>query len=158
VERDLKTLLINASKYIPQKSRLAELISRTFLWSRECATWEQALSRYHSEYELYHRAEYGYVHTFPCMAAALIGFLYGDGDFERSICIATMCGGDTDFPPALIGTALGLWLGEQNIPEKWRRPIGDSFETMALGMERLTYTDIAERICKQGIMLLETAN
>jgi ADP-ribosylglycohydrolase len=158
VERDLKTLLETALGYIPPKSRLAELIRRTFHWSRECDTWEQALARYHSKYELYHRAEYGYVHTFPCMAAVLIGFLYGEGEFERSIGIATMCGGDTDFPPALIGAVLGLWLGEQNIPEKWRQPIGNSFETIALGMECLTYADVARRICKQGLLILENAN
>jgi ADP-ribosylglycohydrolase len=112
--------------------------------------------QYRSEYECYHRTQYGYVHIFPCLAAALIGFHYGKEDFGRSMAIATMCGGDTDFPPALVGTVLGIWLGEPSIPDKWCTPLGDTFETMAKGMEHLSFDEVARRICAQGRRLVET--
>jgi ADP-ribosylglycohydrolase len=157
VERDLCRLLQRALEFIPPKSRLAELIINSLQWSNDCKKWQQALMQYRSAYKAYHRTEYGYVHIFPCLVAALIGFQFGGGDFERSMAIATMCGGDTDFPPALIGTVFGIWLGEEGIPEKWRKPLGQTFETMAKGMERLSYTQVTERICIQGRRILEAS-
>lgn len=150
VMRDISRLIELACEFVPAESRLAELVEYCISIFHECETWEQAHERYRSAYRAYHRTVFGYVHVFPCLVAALIGFHYGEGDFGRSIAIATMCGRDTDFPPALIGAVLGIWAGESGIPDKWREPVGYTFETMASGMEHLSYATFAAWICKQG--------
>jgi ADP-ribosylglycohydrolase len=155
VEQDLERLLNSAVTYIPPTSRLSELISRCLIWSHQYPDWRQALAQFHKVYAAYDTMPYGYVHVFPCLASALIGFLYGGRDFERSICIAAMCGGDADFPPALVGTVLGLWRGESRLPAKWRDPIGQEMECMALGIPRQGYTALARRICEAGHCILE---
>jgi ADP-ribosylglycohydrolase len=55
----------------------------------------------------------------------MLGLLYGEGDFERSILAAVNCGQDTDCTGATVGATLGILLGAEAIPARWRRPIGD---------------------------------
>ena len=54
-------------------------------------------------------------------AYILIGLLYGEGDFSKTLDIATRCGQDSDCNPASAGGILGAMLGYDNIPEKWMR-------------------------------------
>ena len=153
IQRDVSDLIRAALQFVPPRSRLAELVPRAFRWRSQCSTWQAALARYGQEYAAYATTPYSHAHVFPCLAAALIALLYGNGDFAQSLCIAAMCGGDTDFAPALVGAILGLWSGTEGIPERWRAPLGDEFDTMATGMERLRYEDFAGRICQQGLRL-----
>ncbi len=58
----------------------------------------------------------------------LIGWAlaYGEGDFERSLLLGTNCGYDTDCTAATVGATLGMLLGEDGIPERWKAPIGNA--------------------------------
>ncbi|XHR30941.1 MAG: ADP-ribosylglycohydrolase family protein [Chthoniobacteraceae bacterium] len=58
------------------------------------------------------------------LAFTILGWLAGQGDFEKSICIANNCGMDTDCTAATLGSILGI-LNPNAIPETWRKPIGD---------------------------------
>lgn len=158
VEHNLEKLLCQAASYIPPNSRLSELIDRCLSWHNEFSNWRDSLKQFHLQYAEYVSMPYGYVHIFPCLSAVMIGALYGEGDFERSICIAAMCGGDADFPPAVIGAVYGLWLGESGLPAKWRDPIGQEMDTLAIGMPRLSYASIVQRICQVGHQIREAAS
>lgn len=54
----------------------------------------------------------------------ILGLLYGEGDFEKSILYAVNCGQDTDCTAATVGAFLGILKGRKGIPERWSRPIG----------------------------------
>jgi hypothetical protein len=56
-------------------------------------------------------------------AYVVIGLLYGQGDFGRTLEIATRCGQDSDCNPASAGGILGTWLGYGRIPASWRDPL-----------------------------------
>ncbi|HMA54032.1 MAG TPA: ADP-ribosylglycohydrolase family protein, partial [Acidobacteriota bacterium] len=56
-------------------------------------------------------------------AYVVIGLLYGDGDFGRTLEIATRCGQDSDCNPASAGGILGTVLGYAGIPASWRDPL-----------------------------------
>jgi len=56
-------------------------------------------------------------------AYVAIGLLYGDGDFTRSIDIATRCGQDADCNPATVGGVLGVMSGYSKIPDFWLKPL-----------------------------------
>ena len=62
------------------------------------------------------------------VALTMWALLYGDGDFHTSILLGVNCGYDTDCTAATSGATLGLFLGRENIPEKWAAPIGDGVE------------------------------
>jgi hypothetical protein len=53
----------------------------------------------------------------------LMGLLYGDGDFARTIRIAMRAGQDSDCNPSNAASVLGTWLGEDRIPARFRRGI-----------------------------------
>lgn len=63
---------------------------------------------------------------------AMLGLLYGQGDFGKSICLANNCGDDTDCTAATIGALLGIIYGRRGIPHEWIEPIGDSIKTVAI--------------------------
>ena len=52
-------------------------------------------------------------------AWVLIGLLYGDGDFGKTLSISQRCGDDSDCNPASAGGILGTMLGYRNIPATW---------------------------------------
>lgn len=66
---------------------------------------------------------------------AVIGWMYGEGDFGRSICIAAGCGEDGDCTTATLGSILGIILGASNIPAKWSEPVGDEIKTCSLNLK-----------------------
>ena len=47
----------------------------------------------------------------------LMGLLYGEGDFLRSLEITIRCGQDTDTSAQNLGSILGAWLGLKGLPE-----------------------------------------
>jgi len=68
------------------------------------------------------------------VAIVVLGLLYGEGDFEKSICTAVNCGEDTDCTAATLGSMLGIIHGYDWIPKKWIEPIGNSIKTLTLNL------------------------
>ena len=66
------------------------------------------------------------------VAFMIIGWLYGEGDFGKSISMAVNCGDDTDCTPATLGSILGIIGGTKAIPARWREPIGEKIKTVAV--------------------------
>ncbi len=54
-------------------------------------------------------------------AYIIIGMLYGNGDYGKSIEISTRCGQDSDCNPSSVAGILGTMLGYSNIPEYWKQ-------------------------------------
>lgn len=66
----------------------------------------------------------------PSTIAILVaGMLYGEGDFEKTICITTNMGEDTDCTAGTAGALFGLIYGYDKIPQKWIEPIGHNIST-----------------------------
>lgn len=62
----------------------------------------------------------------------IIGWLYGEGDFSKSICIAAGCGEDADCTAGTLGSILGIIGGVDNIPRKWIEPLGGKIKTLCV--------------------------
>ncbi|MFZ4547176.1 MAG: ADP-ribosylglycohydrolase family protein [Bacteroidales bacterium] len=73
-------------------------------------------------------------------AYVTIGLLYGNGDFTKSIDIATRCGQDADCNPATVGGVLGVMLGYDRIPAFWLHPFQEieslEFEGTPMSLNR----------------------
>lgn len=92
------------------------------------------------------------------VAIVVLGLLYGEGDFGKSITTAVNCGEDTDCTAATLGALLGIMNGIEGIPEKWQESIGRGINTISLnlgdlveGMESLvpvTIDELSDRIEK----------
>ena len=66
------------------------------------------------------------------VAYAVLGLLYGEGDFKKSMILAINCGDDTDCTGATVGATLGILGGGAIIPEDWKRHIGDRIVTISI--------------------------
>jgi ADP-ribosylglycohydrolase len=79
----------------------------------------------------YVKQHYGYdkypgnCHMIPNAAVCILALLYGQGDYGRTICIAVMCGWDTDCNAGNVGTILGVAKGLAGIDAAWREPVND---------------------------------
>lgn len=62
----------------------------------------------------------------------ILGLIYGEGDFGKSLCIAANCAEDADCTAATLGALLGIILGIEQIPQKWIDPIGRGFKNIAI--------------------------
>ncbi len=75
------------------------------------------------------------------MAYVLIGLLYGEGDFTRSMDISMRCGQDSDCNPSSVGGILGTMMGYDKIPAKWL----DSYREIE--DVKLNYTNVSLNEC-----------
>lgn len=65
---------------------------------------------------------------------AIIGLLYGKGDFKQTLLIACNCGDDTDCSCATAGAILGIANGTSIIPDDWKTYIGDDIITNSVNV------------------------
>ena len=66
------------------------------------------------------------------VAYTVIGLLFGEGDFKKSMIYAINCGDDTDCTGATLGATLGILRGTAGIPSDWSEYIGDSIVTISI--------------------------
>ena len=90
----------------------------------------------------------------------LIGLLWGEGDFKKSMITAINCGDDTDCTAATVGATLGILGGKAIIPEDWQAHIGDDIVTISInrgsqgrGIPK-TCTELCERVIRQAPHML----
>ena len=88
------------------------------------------------------------------VAYTVLGLLYGEGDFKRTMIEALNCGDDTDCTGATVGATLGILRGTAVIPEDWSRHIGDDIITVSVnraGKCRVpsTCTKLTDRVVAQ---------
>ena len=66
------------------------------------------------------------------VAYVILGLLYGEGDFKKSMIAAINCGDDTDCTGATLGATLGILNGMAGIPEDWVEYLGDDIVTVSI--------------------------
>ncbi len=87
------------------------------------------------------------------VAYAILGVLYGGGDFKKTVLTAVNCGDDTDCTGATAGSIMGILGGTKAIPDDWKRRIGDEIITICvptgvLGGLPKTCSDLARHTAK----------
>ena len=127
IEKDMNKLIQFALSMIPADCHVAIAVNTAVEAKKNGMTWQQARQAVITATE-----DLGWFQAPRNVAFTMIGWLYGDGDFGKSICIAVNCGDDTDCTGATLGSIFGIIYGTSNIPEKWRAPIGDGIKTVAV--------------------------
>ena len=88
---------------------------------------------------------------------AILGLLFGQGDFKKSMIDAINCGDDTDCTAATVGATLGILGGTAAIPEDWKKHIGDNIVTISIDRHDSsacrnlpgTCTELTDRVIRQ---------
>ncbi len=127
VEPDRDSLISFGLSMIPPDCRVGEAIRTAVKAHKEKKSWQEA-----REDVIKNTEDIGWFQAPRNVAFTMIGWLYGDGDFGKSICIAVNCGDDTDCTGATLGSILGIIGGTKTIPEEWRKPVGDKIVNVAI--------------------------
>lgn len=176
VEHDPAALIRIGLSYIPEDCLVSLAIRDAMGLHRDGSSWLEArdaiLARYRGHYMTYagisdeERAK-GFADgpvglDAPSNAAiVIIAWLYGQGRFGESLCIAVNCGEDTDCTAATLGSIFGIIGGIDAIPSEWTAPIGRSIKTMCVNLGELggqipaTIDDLSarvERIARQVLL------
>ena len=126
VENDMNKLIQIALSTIPPDCLVAKAVNSALEAKKNGLTWEQA-----RDAVITTTKDLGWFQAPRNVAFTLIGWLYGEGDFGKSICIAVNCGDDTDCTGATLGSIFGILYGTSIIPQRWKAPIGDGIKTVA---------------------------
>jgi hypothetical protein len=127
-EREPERIVRAGLECIPAESQYAECIRDVLAWWKANpndweATWREIEKKYNENPD-YRRASCGErkrdfnIDAKINGAYIVVGLLYGDGDPDRTIEIATRCGQDSDCNPSSAAGILFTALGLENIPEK----------------------------------------
>lgn len=153
VLKDLRGCIEMALASIPASSRMAATI-RLVLESYDAG--KQAMETRNLVLEANMDIGDGWFEAPSNVAYAVIGLLYGEGDFKKAMLTAINCGDDTDCTAATVGATLGLLGGLEGIPADWRAYIGDEIVTISIdrsGILRrtpLSCTELTDRIAAQA--------
>lgn len=150
VESDIRNLIEVGLCAIPEESRMYDSI-RLLL---EC--YDKGMSAREARDAILERNAdigTGWFEAPSNVAYAILGILYGEGDFKKSMIAAINCGDDTDCTAATVGALLGIMGGTAAIPEDWRAYIGDGIVSIAINsalfyQRAKTCTELAKRIVK----------
>lgn len=137
---DIEEIIGIGLSEIPGRSRLAEAVKDVVAWSKEFTDWRDAWNKTMEKYGHYHP-----VHTINNAALVLLGLLYGEKDYEKSITLSVMGGLDTDCNGATTGSIVGAILGAKALPGKWISPLNDRIESFVLGFNDSRISDRAQR-------------
>ena len=136
-EADVRALLKRGIDLIPADSEYHSVVS--FAW--ECCEryedWHQALADCQEKYK-----KYNWIHAYPNACCEVIALYYGNGDYEKTLRIVTMCGVDVDCNAGMIMPILAIREGMRIIPEKLDHPAFRELVTYMRGMSRLTLDEL----------------
>lgn len=111
-------LLDGASSALPAESEVRRAVRDTRLWWRQSRDWRIVRSNVLAGY-----GHENFTDVVMNVAFSVLGWLAGEGDFGRAVCIASNCGKDTDCTAATVGALMGI-LDPSGIPDRWLAPIG----------------------------------
>lgn len=127
VQDRLELIEIGLSK-IPDSCRVAKSVKIVLDCYHKGIDWKEA-RRLVLEDSL---QDLGWFQAPANIAYTMLGLLYGEGDFKKSMMLAINCGDDTDCTGATLGSLFGIMYGTACIPEDWRRHIGDNIVTVSI--------------------------
>ena len=153
---DIPTIVREALKTIPENTKFRNCIESVLkYWEMYPGDWKRCWF----EVEQRHGVDIGCpegvwngfnIDAVINSAYVVIGLLYGEGDFFKTMDISTRCGHDSDCNPASAAGILGVMNGYEWIPEEWKRGIS-KIEDMPF-----PYTDLSlNTLCEMNLKLMK---
>ncbi|MEI7628824.1 MAG: ADP-ribosylglycohydrolase family protein [Bacteroidota bacterium] len=126
VSNDINFVVTEALKSIPEKSKYRLCMQDVINWHKQYPNdWKKSWFEIQRKWTEDIACPEGVFMPFDISARVnsayvLMGLLYGQGDFGKTVEIATRCGQDADCNPSTAGGILGAMLGFEKIPDYWK--------------------------------------
>ncbi len=148
IETDILKLIDIGLSKIPKNSRVAKSITLLLDLYKKGTTWQDARNAILNQNM---DIGDGWFEAPSNVAYAILGLLYGNGDFKQTMLYAINCGDDTDCTAATVGSILGIMHGTSIIPNDWKAHVGDTIVTISIAKGVLfglpeTCSELTERI------------
>lgn len=144
-ENDIRKLIDKGLSYIPQTSRVARSVKLAIELYDSGADFVSARQAIVKDSE-----DLGWFQAPGNVGFVILGLLYGEGDYKKSMIHAINCGDDTDCTGATIGSLMGIMHGSKIVPQDWAEYIGDSIASMAIDLSYLhrpkSCTELTRRV------------
>lgn len=127
VETDFRSIIEKGLTYIPEDCRVARAVKLVLSEYDKKTSWREV-----REMIVADSADLGWFQAPANIAFTILGLVYGEGDFKKSLIYAINCGDDTDCTGATCGAILGILGGTAGISEDWAEYIGDRIITVAI--------------------------
>ncbi len=138
-EPDVRTLLRRTIDLIPADSEYHSVVSFAWDCCERYEDWHQALADCEERYK-----KYNWIHAYPNACCEVIALYYGNGDYEETLHIVTMCGVDVDCNAGMIMPIPAIQKGMCIIPEKLDHPAFRELVTYMRGTEKLTLDELVD--------------
>ncbi len=125
--KDINILINIGLSKIPHDCRVAKAVRLVVTAYEQGVDWKTV-----REMLVEQSADIGWFQAPANVAYVILGLLYGECDFKKSVILAVDCGDDTDCTGATTGALLGIMHGMDGIPEDWQVYIGDDIESICL--------------------------
>ena len=136
---NMEDIILAGLSEIPYTSRLYEDVMFVVDGFKNGMSKEKCFKAIHEKYD--EHSSHGWCHTISNAMIVAASLLYGNGDYEKSICMAVETGFDTDCNGATVGSVVGMAKGIGCIPECWTKPINDTLHTSIFGLDTVKISD-----------------
>lgn len=160
VSNDIPFIVNKALEVIPAESTFHQVISDAIrAHSEHPDDWKAAWFEIHRKWADTDRSPDGAFSAYNIDAKinaawVVLGMLYGDGDFTRTIEIATRGGDDADCNPATAAGILGVVMGYDAIPAKWKLGL-NTVESMDFAHTTISLNDAYQLSFNHALQMIE---
>ena len=160
VTDDIEFVVTEALKTIPEQSIFYQCMSDVIKWYRQYPNdWKQTWFECEKKWSSDIGCPDGVFVPFNIDAVInsayiIIGLLYGEGDFYKTIDIATRCGQDSDCNPASAGGILGAIIGYDKIPAYWMKNLKE-VEDMDFAYTTISLNKTYQMSLNHALQLIE---
>lgn len=133
VESDVRKLIDAGLSYIPENCRVARSVRLAVKCYDDGVSFRDA-----REAIVEDSRDLGWFQAPANVAFVILGLLYGEGDYKKSMLYAIDCGDDTDCTGATIGSLMGIMGGCGAVPADWAEYVGDEILSVAIDLSYLS--------------------
>jgi hypothetical protein len=157
---DIQHVVREALKTIPHESKFYKVIHDVISWHQQYPDdWKQTWFEIERKYTEDIGCPDGVFVPFNIDATVnaayvVLGLLYGNGDYTKTLEISTRAGQDSDCNPSTAAGILGTMLGYKNIPEYWKKGLKEA-EPIDFKYTTLSLSDVYQLGYKQAIANIE---
>ena len=134
---DVKEIVKTAISLIPKDSEYYSVVSFAYESSLKHSDWHDALKDCQEKY-----IKYNWIHAYPNACCEVIALMHGEGDYEKTLNIVTMCGIDADCNAGMIMPVLGIQKGMCIIPKRLIAPAFEKLVTYMRSYEEIMLDDL----------------
>lgn len=160
VSDDIKWIVEEALKAVPAESRYHKCMADVIKWHTEHPEdWKMTWFKVQEKWGEDIGCPDGVFTPFNIDAKInsawiLLGLLYGDGDFGKTVSISTRAGDDSDCNPASAGGILGTMLGYSSIPSYWKQGL-DKVEDRDFQYTTMSLNDAYQLSYEQALAVIQ---